>query len=229
MRLIKRIVWSLLPLFILLLSGEVIVRLRYFFYHKHDWNYLTMPFRVQDIQGLDHRFFKQPDDVLFAKKPAAPTAPASGAGPAPAAAQPAAEPQPSSAQMNFKWHRPCQDREVFSAHYNKPMPYTWDANCFRGDSVGTTKPPGEIRIIAVGATLKVNALHIPRREVLVHDDEGREVLEDRCGQPAEESRSPESGDPPLGGALRVHHAGDQDAAPLERHRHVRPECRRCSH
>ena len=139
MRLIKRIVWSLLPLFLLLLSGEVIVRLRYFFYHKHDWNYVTMPFRVQDIQGLDHAFFKQPDDVLFAKKPAAPTAPASGAGPAPAAAQPAAEPQPSSAQMNFKWHRPCQDREVFSAHYNKPMPYTWDANCFRGDSVGTTR------------------------------------------------------------------------------------------
>jgi hypothetical protein len=54
--------------------------------------------------------------------------------------------------MKFKWVRPCRDREVFSLHYQKPMPYTWDANCFRGDSVMPPKPAGEIRIFVVGGS-----------------------------------------------------------------------------
>lgn len=54
--------------------------------------------------------------------------------------------------MKFKWVRPCRDREVFSRHYQKPMPYTWDANCFRGDSVTTAKPAGEIRVFVVGGS-----------------------------------------------------------------------------
>ena len=54
--------------------------------------------------------------------------------------------------MKFKWVRPCRDREVFSQHYQKPMPFTWDANCFRGDSVTTAKPAGEFRIFVVGGS-----------------------------------------------------------------------------
>jgi hypothetical protein len=41
---------------------------------------------------------------------------------------------------------------VFSEHYQKPMPYTWDANCFRGDPVAPAKPAGEIRIFIMGGS-----------------------------------------------------------------------------
>jgi hypothetical protein len=32
------------------------------------------------------------------------------------------------------------------------MPFTWDANCFRGDSVTTAKLPGEYRVFVVGGS-----------------------------------------------------------------------------
>jgi len=159
-RIFKRIVWSLMPVLLLLLTGELVVRVRYFFFHKHDWNYIFMPFRVQDTQALDHAFFKLPEnglDAAAAKASSAP-APAGAPPPAAAAADSSAPPAPgptaaaSADQMKFKWLRPCKDREVFSTHYNKPMPYTWDANCFRGDSVTTAKPPGEIRVFVVGGS-----------------------------------------------------------------------------
>src|SRR5689334_22228018 len=85
MRILKRILWSLIPVFVLLFAGEVVVRLRYFFYHKHDWNYITMPFRVRDIQGLDHALYKSPELAAASapSKPAPVAAPASAPAPAP--------------------------------------------------------------------------------------------------------------------------------------------------
>ena len=79
-RFLKRVVWSLIPVLVLLTSAELIVRLKYFFAHKRDWNYLTMPYRVQDTQALDHAFFKLPEKALeeaaaAASKEAAPPAP----------------------------------------------------------------------------------------------------------------------------------------------------------
>lgn len=167
-RFLKRVVWSLIPVLVLLTSAELVVRLKYFFDHKRDWYYLTMPYRLTDTQALDHAFFKLPDKALeeaaaAASKEAAPNTPAPSA-PAqqpavvPAAAAPtpsvdsAAAPAASADQMKFKWVRPCRDREVFSQHYQKPMPFTWDANCFRGDSVTTAKPAGEFRIFVVGGS-----------------------------------------------------------------------------
>jgi hypothetical protein len=32
------------------------------------------------------------------------------------------------------------------------MPYTWDGNCFRGDSVAQAKPPGEMRLFILGGS-----------------------------------------------------------------------------
>lgn len=156
----------MIPVLVLLGGAEAVVRVKYFLAHKHDWNYITMPFRVQDTQALNHAFFKLPEKALADAAKAAPSAPAPGAapnGPSPAApAAPAAArstppsdasaPSASPDQMKFKWLRPCRDREVFSLHYQKPMPYTWDANCFRGDSVTTTKAPGEIRVFVVGGS-----------------------------------------------------------------------------
>ena len=167
-RFLKRVVWSLIPVLVLLTSAELVVRLKYFFDHKRDWYYLTIPYRVTDTQALDHAFFKLPEKALeeaaaAASKEAAPNTPAPSA-PAqkpaavPAAAAPtvavdsAAAPAASADQMKFKWVRPCRDREVFSQHYQKPMPFTWDANCFRGDSVTTAKPAGEFRIFVVGGS-----------------------------------------------------------------------------
>src|SRR5262249_32993999 len=89
---------------------------------------------------------------------AAPAAAPAVATPTDAAAKPDAAPatpsgsDASADQMKFKWVRPCRDREVFSLHYQKPMPYTWDANCFRGDPVTTFKPAGEIRVFVVGGS-----------------------------------------------------------------------------
>ena len=171
-RFLKRVVWSLIPVLVLLTSAEIVVRLKYFFAHKRDWNYLTMPFRVQDTQALDHAFFKLPEKALeeaaaAASKDSAPKTPdspaATPAAPAPKSAvvtvaatpTPPVEPGAAAAsadQMKFKWVRPCRDREVFSQHYQKPMPFTWDANCFRGDSVTTAKPAGEYRIFVVGGS-----------------------------------------------------------------------------
>ena len=168
-RFLKRVVWSLIPVLVLLTSAELVVRLKYFFAHKRDWNYLTMPYRVQDTQALDHAFFKLPEKALeeaaaAASKEAAPPAPtpkASSSAQKPAVVPVAAAPTPavdsaaaaaSADQMKFKWVRPCRDREVFSQHYQKPMPFTWDANCFRGDSVTTAKPAGEFRIFVVGGS-----------------------------------------------------------------------------
>jgi hypothetical protein len=181
--------------FVLLTSAEIVVRVKYFFAHKRDWNYITMPYRVQDTQALDHAFFKLPENALAeaaaaaskdaaqkaaatpkpaAATPAVATPPAAtpAAAAPPAAARPSATPvaaapseaappsapadasvaAASSDQMKFKWVRPCRDREVFSQHYQKPMPFTWDANCFRGDSVTTSKPAGEVRIFVVGGS-----------------------------------------------------------------------------
>ncbi len=161
-RFLKRIVWSLIPVLVLLSSAELVVRLKYFFAHKRDWNYLTMPYRVQDTQALDHAFFKLPEKALeeaAAAASAPPPAPASAPAAAPAsvpavahAADEATAATASADQMKFKWVRPCRDREVFSQHYQKPMPFTWDANCFRGDSVTTAKPAGELRIFVVGGS-----------------------------------------------------------------------------
>jgi hypothetical protein len=171
-RFVKRVVWSLLPVLLLLMSAEIVVRLKYFFMHKRDWYYLTMPYRGQDTQALNHAFFKLPESALAeaaAKAKAQPAAASRGSAASSTASAPSAEaassaasslPAPGSAdtassssdQMKFKWVRPCRDREVFSLHYQKPMPYTWDANCFRGDSVTTFKPVGEIRVFVVGGS-----------------------------------------------------------------------------
>ena len=83
-RFLKRVVWSLIPVLVLLTSAELVVRLKYFFAHKRDWNYLTMPYRVQDTQALDHAFFKLPEKALeeaaaAASKEAAPKTPAPSA------------------------------------------------------------------------------------------------------------------------------------------------------
>lgn len=125
MRLFKRIVFSVIPLLVLLAAAEAATRVKYFFLHNHNWNYITLPYKVQEAQEINHSLYLAPT--------AHPNAPSAG-------------------QMNFKWLRPCQDREVFSAHYQKPMPYTWDDNCFRGDPVARTKPAGEIRIFVMGGS-----------------------------------------------------------------------------
>src|SRR5688572_12826449 len=185
-RFLKRVVWSLIPVLVLLTSAEIVVRLKYFFAHKRDWNYLTMPIRVQDTQALDHAFFKLPENALAeaaaaaskesalktgappaaqpappAPKPPARASTSSAPAPKPAGVPVAASPTPpvdpaaaaaSADRMKFKWVRPCRDREVFSQHYQKTMPFTWDANCFRGDSVTTAKPAGEFRIFVVGGS-----------------------------------------------------------------------------
>jgi hypothetical protein len=157
-RFFRRLVWSFIPVLVLLGSAEVVVRLKYFFAHKRDWNYITMPFRVQDTQALDHAFFKLPEKALqeaaAAASAPAPVVPAAvKTASTPPSAEPPAPASPASAdQIKFKWVRPCRDREVFSQHYQKPMPFTWDANCFRGDSVTTAKPAGEIRIFVVGGS-----------------------------------------------------------------------------
>jgi hypothetical protein len=159
-RFFKRLVWSFIPVVALLAAGEIVVRLKYFFAHKRDWYYITMPYRLTDTQALTHAFYKQPDAALAeaaAKVTAAAAASAAGSAAKPAAptnAAPAAVPAPpaSSDQMEFKWVRPCRDREVFSQHFQKPMPFTWDANCFRGDSVTTAKLPGEYRVFVVGGS-----------------------------------------------------------------------------
>lgn len=161
-RFVKRLVWSCIPVVALLVAGEIVVRVKYFFAHKRDWYYITMPYRLTDTQALTHAFYKQPDAALAeaaakvtaaASAPAAPqpsAKPAAQANATPAAAAPAKP--ASSDQMEFNWVRPCRDREVFSQHFQKPMPFTWDANCFRGDSVTTAKLPGEYRVFVVGGS-----------------------------------------------------------------------------
>jgi hypothetical protein len=167
-RFFKRLVWSLIPVLVLLGSAEAVVRLKYFFAHKRDWYYITMPYRLTDTQALTHAFYKQPDAALAeaaakvtaaaAASAAQPSAKAATASNAPAStvanasAAPAATAAKPSDQMEFKWVRPCRDREVFSEHFQKPMPFTWDANCFRGDSVTTAKLPGEYRVFVVGGS-----------------------------------------------------------------------------
>lgn len=149
MAFLKRLTWTFLPLFLLLMTGEIAVRLRYFFFHGRDWNYITMPIRVGDTQALDHAFYVAPETParpsarVASAAPGDPAAPAGNAAPAEAA---------RGAQMNFNWVRPCRDREVYSEHYHKPMPFTWDANCFRGDPMTTAKPAGEIRVFLVGGS-----------------------------------------------------------------------------
>ena len=168
-RFFKRLVWSFIPVLVLLGSAEAVVRLKYFFAHKRDWYYITMPYRLTDTQALTHAFYKQPDAALAeaaakvtaaaaATPSAQPSAKPATASNAPAAtvvkasAAPAATAAKPSDQMEFKWVRPCRDREVFSEHFHKPMPFTWDANCFRGDSVTTAKLPGEYRVFVVGGS-----------------------------------------------------------------------------
>src|SRR5438093_12333996 len=117
-RVIKRAIFSLVPVVVLLMAAEGVVRVKYFFLHDHDWNYLTMPFRVQNIQAQDHSHYLAPE---------AATTPQNG----PAVTRSPAAQQSSSAttadkQANYAWLRPCRDREVYSEHYHKPMPYTWD-------------------------------------------------------------------------------------------------------
>jgi hypothetical protein len=40
--------------------GEAAARVRYFVMHKHDWNYLTMPWRLSDEAAIDHSTYVPP-------------------------------------------------------------------------------------------------------------------------------------------------------------------------
>lgn len=121
-RTLKRIAFSLTPLLILVIAAETAVRIKFFLLHKKDWNYITMPFRVQDQSRAVHAFYMAP-------------------------------PQPAKdSPMQFRMVKPCRNSEVLSARLQKPMPYTWDPNCFRGDSVAQAKPPGETRLFILGGS-----------------------------------------------------------------------------
>jgi len=50
----KRLAFRMAPLVFLVLTGELVVRVKYFLLHQRDWNYLTMPIRVRDTQKMDH-------------------------------------------------------------------------------------------------------------------------------------------------------------------------------
>jgi hypothetical protein len=121
-RALKRLAFSLTPLLLLLIAAETVVRVKFFLLHKHDWNYITMPFRVQDQSRAVHAFYMPP------KQPA------------------------RDAPMQFAMYKPCRNSEAPSVRYGKPMPYTWDANCFRGDPMTPAKPAGEIRLFVLGGS-----------------------------------------------------------------------------
>src|SRR5262245_52298462 len=84
-RFFKRLIWSFIPVIALLAAGEIVVRLKYFFAHKRDWYYITMPYRLTDTQALTHAFYKQPDAAL-AEAAAKVTAAAAAAKPSATAA-----------------------------------------------------------------------------------------------------------------------------------------------
>ncbi len=131
---LKRILFAIIPLLILLLAAESVLRVKYFVMHDYDWNYLTMPFQVQDAATVMERIgynAPEPSEV-----PIAGTDRTGGLAPRPSegpitvmdrtgdlAPQPSEvpiadtdrtgglAPQPSGARI-VDWHRPCRDREV---------------------------------------------------------------------------------------------------------------------
>ncbi|MGE0039754.1 MAG: SGNH/GDSL hydrolase family protein [Vicinamibacterales bacterium] len=161
----KRLFFAMVPLCVLLLAGEAVCRVKFFLLHDHDWNYITAPFEVQDTEAMDHGI-SLPLRLDEAAPPAAPgpgqdqaAAPVAGPGGPAATAAPAAQAPvaaasagPADAPLQIAWHKPCRDREVWSEQYGRLLPYTYDENCFRGDSVQTRKPADEFRVFVMGGS-----------------------------------------------------------------------------
>ncbi|MBI3494355.1 MAG: hypothetical protein HY047_21620 [Acidobacteria bacterium] len=59
----KFAIFALAPAFALVLTAETTVRLKFFFAHGHDWNYLTMPF-VRGTFGATDRWMAPKDQVV---------------------------------------------------------------------------------------------------------------------------------------------------------------------
>ena len=55
-----------------------------------------------------------------------------------------------SSQVQIPWHPWCRDRDVFSTHYQRLMPYTYDDYCFRGDRIARAKSADEFRVFVLG-------------------------------------------------------------------------------
>jgi len=123
---LKFLVFALAPTLALALAAEAALRVKYFLQNGRDWHYITTPFG--SFRNVD----------------AAPAA--SLVGPW--------TPRAISAhgQMVFEWQKPCEDRTVYSVALARPMPRTWDANCFRGDRVSGPRQPGEYRIFFMGGS-----------------------------------------------------------------------------
>jgi lysophospholipase L1-like esterase len=117
------IAFAVTPTVVLLAAAETTVRLKYYFFsYGRDWRYLTTPIGRGSI----------------------------GAAPiAPSREETREKPED---QIVFRWQTPCVDSVVHSADLQKDMPRTWDEHCFRGDRVGTRKPPGEYRIVVLGGS-----------------------------------------------------------------------------
>lgn len=126
----KLIFFSLLPIIILLFTLEVACRLKFFFLHNMDWNYITAPFRVGDIDTLDHGFYMPP--ISESKE--------------------AGKEKSAEGQIKVKWPRPCRDTKVYSEIQGKNMPYTYDKFCFRGDRIEFGKDSSEFRIFVLGGS-----------------------------------------------------------------------------
>lgn len=121
----KFVLFTMAPLTILLVLGEIVCRTKYFLLHDYDWNYLTAPLVVQDTQVMNRIAFVE---------------------------EPTVEQVTGAAPMTVRWHRPCRNRDVFSQRHGRPMPYTYDDHCFRGDRVALVKPPDEFRIFVLGGS-----------------------------------------------------------------------------
>jgi len=137
---IKFVVFAVVPVCALLLAAETAVRLRYFVAHGYEWAYLTAPFGAA-------RFAPANKEDLFKIPEAAPAA--SGAA---ALSNATVQGAGATQQMVIKWSKPCADTMVFSTELQKPMPRTFDENCFRGDRISMAKGPDEYRIIFLGGS-----------------------------------------------------------------------------
>lgn len=127
---LKFLAFALAPTFVLLIGGEIAVRLKYFLAPGHDWSYLTAPFGRPSLETSER------------------AAPAR----ADTSASKADDATESSDQMVFKWQVQCVDQRVYSTELRREMPRTFDEHCFRGDRVTPTKDSSEYRIVFLGGS-----------------------------------------------------------------------------
>lgn len=141
---LKYAVFSLIPLFVLLLLGETVTRIKYYRMHN-DPRYLVTPFIQPDRRGRAANALDLPLHLADSLN-------RSRGGKGAQGHNQSGSSLTAEAVGKMIQVRPCKDRMVYSPCLGESIPKTYNEYCWPGESFQSVKPEGVYRIIVVGGS-----------------------------------------------------------------------------